>query len=184
MRLSLFILLLLSFAACNPCRNTHCENGGVCIEGTCNCQNPYTGKNCEIDACTNVICNNGGNCVSGICDCTTGYEGSECDSLTTSKFVGTFSVASGCGSSHYISVSASGPPSGSNVTFYPLDNLQVVAVVAGYSINIQYQQVPSGQTVYGNGLLSNSRDTINLSVTVIQFGSTTGDTCNFVLVRT
>lgn len=43
---SLFALL---FSSCeiDPCANTNCENGGYCIEGTCNCPVGYSGKFCQ-----------------------------------------------------------------------------------------------------------------------------------------
>ena len=30
----------------NPCYNTVCLNGGICVSGTCNCPTGYTGFNC------------------------------------------------------------------------------------------------------------------------------------------
>jgi hypothetical protein len=44
----LFILLMLLSPACiDPCLNVYCENGGYCLEGTCECPNGYYGESCE-----------------------------------------------------------------------------------------------------------------------------------------
>lgn len=180
--------LLVLFASCknDSCNTVSCQNGGLCSQGKCQCITPYGGLNCETNLCDSVVCHNGGACVSGICKCAAGYEGIHCDSLVTTKFTGTFFCTQACqsGNSTYnVTVSATGPVSGSNITFFSLDSLQPVAVVNAYAINIQSQPLQTGQTVSGSGQLSLSRDTINLSMTVIPSGSTTGTTCNYTLVR-
>src|SRR5258706_7386426 len=42
-------LNLACFTSCNErsCENTMCENGGVCIDGTCNCPDGFMGKYCH-----------------------------------------------------------------------------------------------------------------------------------------
>ena len=47
-----FLLLCLLFgwlAACqeDPCEGVECQNGGTCIEGSCECAQGYSGPNCE-----------------------------------------------------------------------------------------------------------------------------------------
>jgi hypothetical protein len=40
----------LNWAGCqDPCAKTLCENGGVCVEGSCECPEGYEGENCEIE---------------------------------------------------------------------------------------------------------------------------------------
>ncbi|XP_072046273.1 uncharacterized protein [Amphiura filiformis] len=65
----------------NPCNGIVCENGGECVEGSCSCDNGYTGANCEIppNICNGIVCENGGVCVGGSCNCADGYTGTNCD---------------------------------------------------------------------------------------------------------
>lgn len=72
-----FIILC---TGCNPCKETNCFNGGVCIEGDCNCPEGYSGLQCEnYDECYDVDCLNGGFCINGICDCPPGFTGPHCE---------------------------------------------------------------------------------------------------------
>lgn len=43
------VTVLLTFAACqqDPCEEVSCQNGGVCMEGTCDCPEGFTGDQCE-----------------------------------------------------------------------------------------------------------------------------------------
>jgi hypothetical protein len=43
-----FFTLLFWFSSCIPdhCKDTVCNNGGVCVEGHCSCLNGYEGVNC------------------------------------------------------------------------------------------------------------------------------------------
>lgn len=45
--LATFILLTLSSCTEDPCENSLCANGGVCIEGTCDCPQGFTGPSCS-----------------------------------------------------------------------------------------------------------------------------------------
>lgn len=180
-----FLALVIFFVSCNPCKNTNCMNGGTCEDGNCNCVSPYGGKNCETNLCENVVCHNGGSCYNGSCACAAGYEGAQCDSLVTAKFVGSFSCLQACSidTAYAVTVSSSGPPSANDITFFSLNNYQPVAVVNAYTLTIQFQTTPTGQTLIGSGKLSLNQDTITLSMTVIPFGSTMGTTCSYTLTR-
>jgi len=51
-RLASGIILLLSilgFMSCmkDQCDGNYCDHGGVCMDGSCNCADGYTGKHCE-----------------------------------------------------------------------------------------------------------------------------------------
>jgi len=84
-KLFLFFLLSLSLTtpSCkDPCKNISCSNGGMCIEGTCNCYNGFSGSSCEVeDRCItqNIMCENSGTCIDGICNCLNGFSGSSCE---------------------------------------------------------------------------------------------------------
>ena len=72
------------YPGCNPCEDVSCINGGVCIEGTCECEDGYYGDQCEeYDACYRNPCQNGGSCnsVTTFCDCPGPYTGADCSQL-------------------------------------------------------------------------------------------------------
>jgi hypothetical protein len=76
------IILLLFSCKKDPCDATFCFNGGICISGTCNCPEGYSGLQCEtFDICTNITCLNGGVCVTGLCNCPEGYSGLQCENF-------------------------------------------------------------------------------------------------------
>lgn len=57
-------------------------NGGVCMKGTCECPNGFSGVNCEFeDLCItqSVGCQNGGVCMEGTCECPNGFSGVNCE---------------------------------------------------------------------------------------------------------
>ena len=66
-RLILFVVfsLFIGLFSCNPCRNTECQNGGVCDEGDCMCTDEYEGENCETKKIAKFI---GDYSVSADCD--------------------------------------------------------------------------------------------------------------------
>lgn len=43
-----------------------------------------------VDKCSTVVCQNGGSCFQGICSCPIGYEGDLCETVSSSRFVGTW----------------------------------------------------------------------------------------------
>lgn len=77
----------------SACERKPCSNGGLCTETgasltdyTCQCEEGFSGKNCEIEAdLCQVIrpCQNGGSCIGTYnaykCNCPMGFGGSNCE---------------------------------------------------------------------------------------------------------
>ena len=81
----LFLCSLMFLAtSCDkdPCNEVVCQNGGICVDGDCDCPPNYSGIFCQnynpSDPCAGVNCQNGGICVSGDCDCPPNYSGTFC----------------------------------------------------------------------------------------------------------
>uniref|UniRef100_A0A1A8E0Z0 Heart of glass n=1 Tax=Nothobranchius kadleci TaxID=1051664 RepID=A0A1A8E0Z0_NOTKA len=87
----------------NPCVSNPCMNGGVCVsykgpEYTCQCQQAWTGPNCnqDMDECEQDPCPVGSSCVntrgSFSCECPLGFDLEDGRACTRAKtFLGTFS---------------------------------------------------------------------------------------------
>uniref|UniRef100_A0A1A7YGY5 Heart of glass n=1 Tax=Iconisemion striatum TaxID=60296 RepID=A0A1A7YGY5_9TELE len=87
----------------NPCVSNPCMNGGVCVsykgpEYTCQCQQAWTGPNCnqDMDECEQDPCPVGSRCVntrgSFSCECPLGFDLEDGRTCTRAKtFLGTFS---------------------------------------------------------------------------------------------
>jgi hypothetical protein len=62
------------------CDDLTCFNGGICLDGICDCPPGYVGFNCQdYDPCEGVVCLNGATCESGSCICPPGYSGINCE---------------------------------------------------------------------------------------------------------
>lgn len=63
--------MLLLQSCKDECDDIACENGGTCVEGSCECPDGFSGELCEIqDLCFGVVCEFDGVCEEGECVCT------------------------------------------------------------------------------------------------------------------
>jgi hypothetical protein len=143
---------------------------------------------CNPDECKDVVCNNGGNCVSGTCQCPTGYEGGSCETLSATKFSGTWRTnteactLSGSNSQYDITIA----PSGTNAANLLISNLYAAGRTAtatltpGSTTNaftIESQAFGSSGNISGSGSVTGNQMTISYTVSV----GTNSDICNNVI---
>lgn len=91
-----FILckLFLFISAGNACQPNPCERG-LCSEGKCLCQKPYSGEKCQYGPCNikgrGSPCENFGFCEEDgnnfICHCRTGSRGKRCETVDFGEFI-------------------------------------------------------------------------------------------------
>ncbi len=94
------LVVLFSMTIVQSCRKSPCEVAncnGACVNGTCICEDGYTGPDCSIppDLCLNLNCNNGA-CLLGACICDDGYDGTDCSIIIRNSFIGIYDVAEVC----------------------------------------------------------------------------------------
>jgi len=131
-----------SLASCkkDPCKDKTCQNGGACVDGTCNCATGYSGANCETENRAkfrstynvNESCSSSGNFTYQI---TISNSSTGADKVLISNFGGY----------------------GETVT----------ATASGNSLNVATQQVNAGGnslTFSGSGQLSGNILTINYNI--------------------
>ena len=63
-------------------------------------------SSCTQDSCTNVNCLNGGSCGHGVCRCPTGYEGTQCQTLSVSRYIGSYAGFTSCNNTQQVIDSA------------------------------------------------------------------------------
>ncbi len=73
----------------NLCTDIDCGEHGTCVEGICECDENYSGDQCEIytDPCYGVNCGEHGSCTDGICICTDGFTDDRCETPPPRKYV-------------------------------------------------------------------------------------------------
>ena len=94
----LFMAILLFGVGCkeDPCEYVNCQNGGVCLEGDCQCAKGWRGDRCEIDKCGDIVCENFGTCELGECQCPDGTWGQFCENTYQSFFLGEWDAERTC----------------------------------------------------------------------------------------
>lgn len=144
----LLLCLLIVFSACkkDPCDDITCENGGICVEGDCDCPEGFAGNFCESFDLQQYF---------GTYDIT--YE----DCFTTSENH-TVSLEQIVGEGNRFLIH--------NLGDYdcPSGDLQLEALSSSNTITIPSQEIDCGAIVYtfeGSGTFSNG-SSVNLEFTV------------------
>lgn len=132
---------------------------------------------CNKDECKDVVCQNGGNCSGGSCNCLVGYEGSRCETVSATKFIGTWNVEEpSCGGDYTNIVS---PGTGeTSIIFSNLGNFTTpAAVVASADKNtllISNFTDATGRKFSGSGTFSGTSFSVTYTVT---YTDNTTETC-------
>ena len=50
-----FVTTTVFYSCSDPCNDLRCENGSVCIDGTCNCLDGFMGKLCQIEKVPSAV---------------------------------------------------------------------------------------------------------------------------------
>ncbi len=99
-RLLYTIICIVLLSACdkNICPDNECLNGGLCVDGACDCPIGWTGDLCEesTDPCANLNCLNDGVCTTGLCTCLNGFTGIFCQTEIAELFVGKWLAETDC----------------------------------------------------------------------------------------
>lgn len=178
--ISIFSLTLF-FSCSDPCEDLNC-NTGVCVDGTCDCPEGFSGVNCEIeDLCFNNTCVNGEcNPNTGACECSEFYEGENCDIEIRAKFYGDWSSTDfECGNEgaeDFIINFSQGTFQNELIAIDVDDpDIQVITIVEGNELIINQQTfMDSGQsfTIGGSGTYDSTTNTITLTYIVNEDGET------------
>ena len=143
-----------------------------------------TYTSCSKDECKDVVCNNGGTCSGGSCLCPTGYEGTNCETLSATKFIGSWRTTteactvSGSNSQYDIVIAPSGTAAATLLisNLYAAGKTSTATFTNATQFTIASQAFGASGTISGTGSISGTQVTISYSVTV---GGVT-DVCNNV----
>lgn len=186
----------LGLASCDTdsdaCKDVTCENGGTCIDGTCECPEGFGGTDCSMDYCAAVVCDATGGTLtpsSTGCDCVCeeGYEGEDCATEERAKFVGSY-LASGTavcpvsGNGTITNEAMSIANSSTSVTKVTISmfGLLFTGTVDGSDLTLD-QTTISGYVYTGSGTITTSGMTLNL---VINEEEPNVETCVYTLTCT
>ncbi|MEO0468475.1 MAG: hypothetical protein AAF206_02550 [Bacteroidota bacterium] len=100
-------LVVMFLFACqqDPCRDISCLNGGICLDGFCDCPEGFIGPDCgiELDPCQQLNCvvATTDSCLrfsstEAKCMCRFGFEGDRCEDSWEDKYEGGFSAGESC----------------------------------------------------------------------------------------
>ncbi|MCI4668670.1 MAG: calcium-binding EGF-like domain-containing protein [Bacteroidia bacterium] len=103
--LIIFLSIITISCTSDPCESLDCQNGGVCIDGDCQCPEDFFGNECEfkLDPCTIQQCSDAGTdeCVEtasgdAFCRCGDGFSGERCEDLWTEAYPASYNAQEDC----------------------------------------------------------------------------------------
>lgn len=177
------------FTACgddpiDPCAGVDCGPNGECVTGTCECEDGFSGVNCEvIDLCFNVDCGENGTCLDGTCECEDGYFGDNCENLIQDVFIGTWNGVDCDGDDFSIAISTGATPADLIVTSNSLEIAATTESETKFIMPIQTIIEPFFQlevTVNGDGTLLDD-GTLSFAATIDS--ALGGGSCTSVLTK-
>lgn len=135
---------------------------------------------CETDECKDVVCENQGVCNEndGSCDCPVGYEGTSCETLSRTKFLGTYTGSETCtvGTDTYsIQITANSDDAKFNILNLYNQSFTAIADADGNSFTILSQTVGAGVTASGSGSITGN----NITITYTINDGVTSNTCTY-----
>ena len=138
----------------DPCEGVDCGSNGICVTGTCDCEDGYLGANCDIvDLCFGVDCGDNGTCVDGICECEFGYYGDSCELLVQDKFTGIW-IGMNCGQAEefFIMIKKASGVAALLIEEFTFDINAIIISENTFEIYEQEVSVPDGSlNIFGTG---------------------------------
>ena len=110
------------------------------------------------DKCMAISCNNGASCTDGVCNCPAGYEGTTCQTLSSTRYTGTWKVSETGTVTGYRSYTISIGNDPANIAgviinnYYNFFTTGIKATIKGDTITIPNQQY-QGKVVFGKGYI-------------------------------
>ncbi|MEZ5046178.1 MAG: hypothetical protein R2831_04230 [Chitinophagaceae bacterium] len=127
----------ITFVSCNPdpCKDVVCANGGVCVDGGCNCETGYEGTLCDVLSRTKFL---------GV------FSGNETCTVGTDTYA--------------ITCTANSDDTKFNISNVYNQSLTAIANADGNSFTIPSQTVGSNITASGSGSITGNTITVTYTI--------------------
>lgn len=174
----------------NVCDSTNCYNGGVCLDGDCECRYGWSGDSCTVlyDTCGLLNCGpHSSSCRNGLCNCHDGWSGDSCHILTSSLYVGFYDITENYGrapdSIYTDSIVYYADSTRIKLKGIRKNTDSVRANLRGDSLYFfGNSRIQNGYGVFRKAMTGN-RDTIHLWYTYRPIGAAIADTCRAIWIK-